>query len=174
MSKDARLKKRRKTVFALSAMTLLVFKMVALERFRIGQPPFQFVVVAAIIPLAILFGIIGIVGMSIGCTIVHSLNYIGLVDVLGAGSSVLLGCGLAYKFVHKTRSSVRFFLGNLIITASMTAIMGAGRAYLFNLSLEAGMLGVFTSVWIGLNIMGYLLQETLRRLLTHYQVIDPL
>lgn len=166
--------RQRKTVFALSAMALLVLKMVVLERFRIGQPPFQFVIVAAIIPLAILFGIIGIVGMSIGCTIAHSLNYIGLVDVLGAGSSVLIGCGLAYKFVRKTKSPIRFFLGNLIITASMTTIMGVGQAYLFNLSVEAGMLSVFTSVWIGLNVIGYLLQETLRQLLTHYQVIDPL
>lgn len=174
VQKDGLLTNRKKNVFALSAMTLLVAKMILLERFRFGQPPFEFVIVSAIIPLAILFGVVGVVGMSIGCTIAHSLNFIGFADVFGAGGSVLLGCSLAYTVVKKTSFPGRFFVANLITTASMAIIMGTSWAYIFNLPLEAGIQAVFASIWIGLNIVGYLLQQTLKRLLVHYQVIAPL
>lgn len=164
---------RRKIIVVLSATALLMLKMILLEKFSIGQPPFEFVIVAAIIPVAILFGVIGIVGISIGCTIAHSLNFIGLVDVVGVSTSVLLGTSLAYIFIKKTRFPGRFFLANLIITFSMTTIWGISWAYHFNIPVELGMQTIFASVWIGLNIVGYLLQQAIRRVMVHYQVIDP-
>lgn len=163
---------RNKKVYAVLAMTLLVAKMILFERVNFGQPPFEFVLVSAIIPLALLFGTIGIVGMSVGCTLAHAFNFIGVADVLGAGISVFLGCSLAYRFVQKSRFAGRYFLANLIITAFMTILMGASYAYINNIPFEMGMLAVFGSIWIGVNIVGYLLLLVVGRVLSNYGVID--
>ncbi len=144
--------------------------------------PFQVRVADALLPLSIMFGPPAAYGLSIGCAVA---NYIGglilfggafVIDVTGGAVANFLACYLAW-LIGGHGGVKRRFLATLVQTIIVTLIVGGylwvlvGMPSAYNIvgfelpGLLAVILGVAIGSVIAINVMGFALEEAVRRVL---------
>ncbi|MEM2938888.1 MAG: QueT transporter family protein [Candidatus Bathyarchaeia archaeon] len=125
------------------------------------DPRFQVRIADALLPLSIIFGIPASIGFSLGCLIANFFGGLGIIDVIGGGAANFLACTLAWLI---GRSGIkRRFLGCIIENLTITVIVGCYLSLIYGIPMETSLLGVFIGSLISINILGFLLLETLYR-----------
>lgn len=144
--------------------------------------PFQVRVADALLSLSMLFGMPAVYGLSIGCAVA---NYAGglmlfggasIIDVTGGAVANFLACYLAW-LIGRHGGVKRRFLATLVQTVVITLIVGSylwflvGMPSTYNIlglelpGLFAVVLGVAIGSVIAINVMGFALEEAIRRTL---------
>lgn len=151
------------TVAGVSIITLIVAKMAGLESLHFGSFPLEIKLVAVLLPLAMVFGWYGIAGMTLGCTLAHAVNFNGYLDIFSAGIAAFLGSIISYNIFRKYNTPLGLFAGTLVITAVWTIVFGFYQVFVFQLPFSTGFLATLSSIWIAVNVIGYLAVEGIRR-----------
>lgn len=126
------------------------------------HPLWQVRVADALLPLSIVFGLPCAVGLGLGCLIGNIFGGLGAIDIIGGSIANLAACITAYWIGGRGNVFMRF-LGTMAETAIITAIVGGYLSILFNMPPEIVMLGIFTGSLISINLLGFMLEETVRR-----------
>ena len=62
----------------------------------------------AMLPLAMIFGLPGALGLSLGCLVSNVFGGLGIVDIVGGATANLVACTLAWYIGRKGRGAQRF------------------------------------------------------------------
>ena len=116
----------------------------------------------AMLPLAMIFGLPGALGLSLGCLVSNVFGGLGIVDIVGGASANLVACTLAWYIGRKGRGAQRF-LGTVAITVVVGLIVGGYLSWLLQVPLEISLLGVLIGEMIAVNLIGFPLEEAIRR-----------
>lgn len=117
----------------------------------------------AMLPLSIIFGIPSALGFALGALVPNAIvGGLGIVDIIGGTIANLVACSLAYYFARK-RGVIYRFLGTLIETLVISSIVGGYLSFLFNVPLEISVFGVLVGSIIAINLIGFPLQEAIRK-----------
>ena len=119
-------------------------------------------VAEAMLPLAMIFGLPGALGLSLGCLVSNVFGGLGIVDIVGGASANLVACTLAWYIGRKGRGAQRF-LGTVAITVTVGLIVGGYLSWLLQVPLEISLLGVLIGEMIAINLIGFPLEEAIRR-----------
>ena len=101
-------------------------------------------------------------GFSLGCVVANVYGGLGVIDIVGGAAANFVACTLAWYIGRRGGRSWRF-AGTLAETAAVTLIVGGYLAVLFGVPIEVGMLGILVGSVIAINIMGFPVQEAIRR-----------
>jgi len=123
---------------------------------------FQVRLADALLPLSMIFGIPSAIGLSVGCLISNFYGGLGLVDILGGSVANFIACTLAW-YIARKRGFGRRLLGSAIQTIVITLIVGGYLWVIFEVPIEFSLAGVFVGSMIAINILGFAVQETIRR-----------
>jgi uncharacterized membrane protein len=115
-----------------------------------------------LLPLSMIFGIPSALGLSLGCLVSNVYGGLGLVDIVGGTSANFVACTLAWYIAKKGRVARRF-LGSVVETTIITSIVGGYLSLIFQVPIEFGLLGVFVGSVIAINVIGFPIQEVIRR-----------
>ena len=116
----------------------------------------------ALLPLSMIFGIPSVIGLSLGCVVSNVYGGLGLIDIVGGATANFIACALAWQ-IAKRGGMVFRFLGATIETLTVTLIVGAYLTIIFEVPLEFGLFGVLVGSIVAINIVGFPLQEVIRR-----------
>jgi uncharacterized membrane protein len=116
----------------------------------------------AMLPLAMIFGLPGALGLSLGCLVSNVFGGLGIVDIIGGASANLIACSLAWYIGRKAKVAQRF-LGTVAITVVVGLIVGGYLSWLLQVPLEISVLGVVVGEVIAVNLIGFPLEEAIRR-----------
>jgi uncharacterized membrane protein len=116
----------------------------------------------AMLPLAMIFGLPGALGLSLGCLVSNVFGGLGIVDIVGGATANLVACTLAWYIGRKGRGAQRF-LGTVAITVVVALIVGGYLSVLLSVPLEISLLGVLVGEMIAVNFIGFPLEEAIRR-----------
>ena len=116
----------------------------------------------ALLPLSMIFGVPSAVGLSLGCLVANVYSPFGVIDILGGSVANFIGCTLAW-YVAKKSGLMRRFLGTIIETLVITAIVGGYLSFIIPLPLEVSLIGIFVGSLIAINILGFTIEEIIRR-----------
>ncbi|HYA78326.1 MAG TPA: QueT transporter family protein [Verrucomicrobiae bacterium] len=116
----------------------------------------------AMLPLAMIFGLPGALGLSLGCLVSNVFGGLGIVDIIGGASANLIACSLAWYIGRKGKGAQRF-LGTVAITVVVGLIVGGYLSWLIQVPLEISILGVVVGEVIAVNLIGFPLEEAIRR-----------
>ncbi|MEM1586783.1 MAG: QueT transporter family protein [Candidatus Bathyarchaeia archaeon] len=117
----------------------------------------------ALLPLSMIFGMPCALGLSLGCIIGNIYGGLGSIDIIGGSIANFLACLAAYQVGRRKNSIFMRFLGSLAETIIITVIVGGYLSYLFNIPLGLSMLGILVGSLIAINLMGFALEEIIRR-----------
>jgi len=109
-----------------------------------------------------IFGVPSAVGLSLGCLVANVYGGLGIIDIVGGSLANFIGCTLAW-YVAKRNSFMHRILGGIIETIIITAIVGGYLSFIFYVPLEFGLFGVLVRSIIAINILGFLIEEAIRR-----------
>jgi uncharacterized membrane protein len=123
---------------------------------------FQVRIADALLPLSMIFGIPSAIGLSLGCTVANVYGGLGLVDIVGGTVANFVACTLAWYIARKSGFSRRL-IGSMIQTIVITAIVGGYLWIIFEVPIEFSIAGVFVGSVIAINILGFAVQEVIRR-----------
>jgi uncharacterized membrane protein len=123
---------------------------------------FQVRIADALLPLSMIFGIPSAIGLSIGCIVSNVYGGLGLIDIIGGTIANFLACSLSWYVARKSGFSGRL-IGSIIQTIIITAIVGGYLWIIFEVPIEFSILGVFVGSVIAINILGFTVQEIIRR-----------
>jgi len=116
----------------------------------------------AMLPLAMIFGLPGALGLSLGCLVSNVFGGLGIVDIVGGASANLVACTLAWYIGRKGRGAQRF-LGTVAITVVVGLIVGGYLSWLLQVPLEISVIGVVVGEVIAVNLIGFPIEEAIRR-----------
>jgi len=116
----------------------------------------------AMLPLAMIFGLPGALGLSLGCLVSNVFGGLGIVDIVGGATANLVACSLAWYIGRKGRGAQRF-LGTVAITVAVGLIVGGYLSWLLQVPVEISILGVLIGELIAVNLIGFPLEEAVRR-----------
>ena len=116
----------------------------------------------AMLPLTMIFGLPGALGLSLGCLVSNVFGGLGIVDIVGGASANLVACTLAWYIGRKGRGAQRF-MGTVAITVVVGLIVGGYLSWLLQVPLEISLLGVLIGETIAVNLIGFPLEEAIRR-----------
>jgi uncharacterized membrane protein len=116
----------------------------------------------ALLPLSMLFGIPCAVGLSFGAVLANVYGGLGVVDVVGGSVANLLACSVAWYVARHKRFLYRL-LGSGLETLVVTLVVGGYLSLLFNVPVEYGLAGVFVGSVVAINVVGFSLEEAVRR-----------
>ncbi|UCH01638.1 MAG: QueT transporter family protein [Candidatus Bathyarchaeota archaeon] len=116
----------------------------------------------ALLPLSMIFGVPSAVGLSMGCVVANVYGGLGIIDIVGGSAANLIGCTLAWYVARRGQFAHRL-LGAIVETVVVTLIVGGYLSFIFGVPLEFGLFGVFVGSIIAINIVGFTIEETLRR-----------
>ena len=116
----------------------------------------------AMLPLAMIFGLPGALGLSLGCLVSNVFGGLGIVDIIGGASANLIACSLAWYIGRKGKSAQRF-LGTVAISVVVGLIVGGYLSWLLQVPLVISLLGVLVGEVIAVNLIGFPLEEAIRR-----------
>lgn len=122
---------------------------------------YQVRVADALLPLAAIFGFPVAIGSGLGCFIANFYGGLGLIDVVGGSIANFAACVLAWRIGGK--SVAHRVAACFAETAAITVIVGGYLSFIFNVSLELGLIGVFVGSIVAINILGFALLEGLYR-----------
>lgn len=123
---------------------------------------FQVRLADALLPLSMIFGIPSAIGFSLGCLVSNVYGGLGLVDIIGGTVANFLACTLAW-YVARKGNSGRRFIGAILQTIIITVIVGGYLWIIFEVPIEFSIAGVFIGSLIAINVLGFAIQEILRR-----------
>ena len=116
----------------------------------------------ALLPLSMIFGLPSAIGLSLGCLVANVYGGLGPIDIVGGTAANFVACTLAW-LIAKRRSFLYRFLGAFTETIIITAIVGGYLSLVFQVPLEFGLFGVLAGSVIAINILGFPIEETVRR-----------
>jgi len=117
---------------------------------------YQVRVADALLPLSIIFGWPSIIGLTIGAGLANMFGGLGPVDIVGGAAANFTATLLAWKIGY------RGFTGGWICAVSVevlavTIVVGSYLSILFDVPLQASILGVLVGSLIAIGLLGYLL-----------------
>ena len=121
----------------------------------------------ALLPLSIIFGIPGAIGFGLGALLSNFYGGLGAVDIIGGATANLIACTLAY-YIAKKRGVIFRFFASVVETVVITVIVGGYLALLFDVPIEIAFLGVLIGSIIAINLIGFPLQEAIRKTKVKY------
>jgi uncharacterized membrane protein len=116
----------------------------------------------ALLPLSMIFGIPSAIGLSLGCIVSNVYGGLGIVDIVGGSAANFVACTLAWYVARKGQVALRF-LGSVLETILVTLIVGGYLSLIFQVQIEFGLLGVLIGSIIAINLIGFPIQELIRR-----------
>lgn len=116
----------------------------------------------AFLPLSMIFGVPSTVGLSLGCMVANVYGGLGPIDIVGGSVANFIGCTLAWYVAKRGRFTHRI-LGTIVETVVITMIVGGYLSFIFNVPLEFGLFGVLVGSIVAINILGIIIEETIRR-----------
>jgi uncharacterized membrane protein len=123
---------------------------------------FQVRVADAMLPLSMIFGLPSALGLSLGCIVSNVYGGFGIIDIVGGAAANLVACTLAWYIGRKGREAQRF-LGTVAETVVVALIVGGYLSLIFRVPLEISLLGVFIGEMIAVNLIGFPIEEAIRR-----------
>ena len=123
---------------------------------------FQIRIADALLPLSMIFGIPSAIGLGLGCLVSNVYGGLGLVDIVGGTIANFVACTLAWYIARRSGFGKRF-IGSVIQTIVITLIVGGYLWILFDVPIEFSLGGVFVGSLIAINMLGFAIQEALRR-----------
>ena len=123
---------------------------------------FQVRVADAMLPLSMIFGLPSALGLSLGCIVSNVYGGLGVIDIVGGAAANLVACTLAWYIGRKGRG-VKRFLGSVAETVAVVLIVGGYLSLIFKVPLEISLLGLFIGEVIAINVIGFPIEEAIRR-----------
>jgi uncharacterized membrane protein len=109
-----------------------------------------------------IFGIPSAIGLSLGCIVSNLYGGFGVVDVIGGTIANFVACTLAW-YVARKSGFRRRLIGSIIQTTTITLIVGGYLWIILEVPIEYSIAGVFVGSVIAINILGFTVQEIIRR-----------
>jgi uncharacterized membrane protein len=119
----------------------------------------------ALLPLSMIFGVPSVIGLSLGTVVANVYGGLGIIDIIGGSIANMIACSLSW-YISQKKGITHRFLGTLVETLVITIIVGGYLSVLFHVPLEFGLLGILVGSIIAINILGFILEEAIRRSIT--------
>jgi len=116
----------------------------------------------AMLPLAMIFGLPSALGLSLGCIVSNVYGGLGVIDIVGGAVANLVACTLAW-YIGRRGRRIQRFLGTVAETVAVSLIVGGYLAVIFQVPVEIGLLGILIGSTIAINIIGFPIEEAIRR-----------
>ncbi|MFQ5919070.1 MAG: hypothetical protein ACE5I4_03355 [Thermoplasmata archaeon] len=133
---------------------VLVTKMILLEPLTLSGFGLSVTVVAALLPLALLLGLPGVLIITLACGMAHWVNDGNVGEALIAAAAVGVATLAAFLVIHRSPGPMGWIAAGWILTALFVAIMALGLLVVFGQEPLAALSTVLTRVWIGINLVG--------------------
>jgi uncharacterized membrane protein len=146
------------TIFA----ALYAVGVIALAGISFGYGIFQVRVADAMLPLSMIFGFPSAIGLSLGCVVSNVYGGFGLIDIVGGSVANLIACILAW-YIGRNGGKVRRFAATIVQTVVISLIVGPYLAPILNVNIWLSIFAVLVGEIVAINIIGYPLQEAIRR-----------
>ena len=117
--------------------------------------PIQVRVADALLPLAIIFGMPAIIGLSLGTVVANIFGGLGFIDIIGGTVANFIAAYVAWKLCR--RNKVPFIVGIACQVVIVSMIVGVYISYLFELPLIVGITDIFIGTFLAVGILGSLL-----------------
>ena len=109
-----------------------------------------------------IFGLPCALGFGLGALLSNLYGSLGLLDIIGGATANLLACIIAYYFAKK-RGIIFRLIGSILETIIITIIVGGYLSVIFDVPIELSLLGVLGGSIVAINLIGFPLQETIRK-----------
>jgi uncharacterized membrane protein len=116
----------------------------------------------AMLPLSMIFGLPSALGLSLGCIVSNVYGGLGVIDIVGGAVANLVACTLAW-YIGRRGRRIQRFLGTVAETVAVSLIVGGYLAVIFQVPAEIGLLGILIGSTIAINIIGFPIEEAIRR-----------
>ena len=123
---------------------------------------FQIRIADALIPFSILFGIPVALGVTLGNIIANIYGGLGYVDVIGGSIANFIAAYVGWK-IGSRKFKGSWFTATITQNIIVSSIVGSYLAVLFSVPLEVGFLGVLLGSIVSINILGYTLILTIKK-----------
>jgi uncharacterized membrane protein len=123
---------------------------------------YQVRIADALLPLSMIFGIPSALGFGLGAIVSNIYGGLGIIDIFGGTVANIIACSIAWYIAKRGGRIYRFF-GSLFETIIITVIVGGYLALIFYVPIEFGLFGVLVGSLIAINIIGFPIQEIIRR-----------
>lgn len=133
---------------------LLILKMVLLEPVVVSLLGLDIVLVAALLPAALLLNRLGIGVIALACGVAHWMHGGGILPALIAALAVATAVGAGFLVLREKHDATRWLATGWVITAVLALSMAMGHAILFGANFAGSFVGVLSRVWLALNLLG--------------------
>lgn len=165
---------------AVSSILAALYVVLVVGLAPISFLPVQVRVADALIPLSMIFGMPAVYGLTIGCALANYISgtiFFGaasILDIVGGSFANFLACYVGWRLGKNCRATHAFLI-TLLQTTIITSIVGSylwfliGAPDIFELygvkmpGILATMLGVAIGSIISINILGFILRESIKR-----------
>mgnify|MGYP001364409595 FL=1 len=117
--------------------------------------PIQVRVADALLPLAIIFGMPAIIGLSLGTVVANIFGGLGFIDIIGGTVANFIAAYVAWKLCR--RNKVPFIVGIACQVVIVSMIVGVYISYLFELPLIVGITDIFIGTFLAVGVLGSVL-----------------
>jgi uncharacterized membrane protein len=124
--------------------------------------PGQIRVADAMLPLTMIFGLPSALGLSLGCLVSNIYSPFGAIDIFGGAAANLVACVLAW-YIGRNSGRIQRLVATILQSAVVALIVGTYLSPLTSVPLILSIFGVLVGEIVAINIIGYPLQEALRR-----------
>ncbi len=132
----------------------LVLKMILLEPLNLTIQGFRFVVVASLLPLALLMRWGGVAVIATACGMAHWLNHGDLTDAWIAAGSVGLATGSGLLILRSSLNIPRWIAAGWAVTAVLSLSMAAGQALFLGQAFSEALTVLVLGIWAPINVVG--------------------
>jgi len=147
---------------AIMAVFASLYAVIVIELAFISFGAYQVRVADAMLPLSMIFGLPSAVGLSLGCMVSNVYGGLGVIDIFGGAAANLVACVLAW-YIGRKGGRIRRFVATLVQTAAISLIVGVYLSPLLNIPVTLSIFGILIGETIAINLIGFPLQEALRR-----------
>ena len=134
---------------------------------------FQIRVADMLLPLAIVFGMPAVVGLSVGTIVANLSSPFGIIDIGGGTLANLIATYMAYEMNKRWHFHGSQYVSTLLETSIITLIVGSYLQFLLQIpntilfgysipGIVITWLGVFIGSFISINIAGYALLKAVQ------------
>ncbi len=124
--------------------------------------PGQIRVADAMLPLTMIFGLPSAFGLSLGCLVSNIYSPFGAIDIFGGAVANLAACVLGW-YIGRNGGRILRFAATILQSAIVALIVGTYLSPLTSVPLMLSIFGVLIGEIVAINIIGYPLQEAIRR-----------
>lgn len=123
---------------------------------------YQVRIADALLPLSMIFGVPSALGLGLGAVVANIYGGYGIIDIVGGSAANVVACSLAWWISRRNGFPSRL-LGAIAETVTITVIVGGYLSLIFQVPVEYGLFGILIGSIIAINVLGFLVEETLRR-----------